>query len=150
MMGRHEEALQLVSKARTIDPLTVAYYNYQIVSLYLLNRHEEALTAINEALQLSPSVLRLYDFRARIYLSLGRYDDTVEAVRSGLSISTIRPPSMVAYLAAAYAGLEEETKTKDLLDELILRSKGDEKRVNIYFVHVLNAIGNITLSRILL
>jgi len=148
MMGRHEEALQFVSKARTIDPLTVAYYNYQIVSLYLLNRHEEALTAINEALQLYPSVLRLYDFLARIYLSLGRYEDTVEAVGSGLSISTIRPPSMVAYLAAAHAGLDEETKTKELLDELILRSKGDEKGVNIYVVHVFNAIGDSTSARL--
>ena len=148
VMGRHEEAIELVSKARTIDPLTVAYYNYQIVSLYLLNRHEEALTALNEALQLYPSVLRLYDFLARIYLSLGRYKDTVEAVRSGLSISKIRPPSMVAYLAIAYARLEDEGKTKELLAELTLRSKGNEKGVNIYVVHIFNALGDSMSARL--
>jgi predicted metal-dependent HD superfamily phosphohydrolase len=55
---------------------------------------------------------------------------------------------MVAYLAAAHAGLDEETKTKELLDELILRSKGDEKGVNIYVVHVFNAIGDSTSARL--
>ena len=43
MMGRFEEAFQYVNKAKLIDPLTVAYFNYETISLYLLNRYDEAI-----------------------------------------------------------------------------------------------------------
>lgn len=143
MMGRFEEAIKFVDKAKSIDPLTVAYFNYQTISLYLLNRQEEALSTLREAIQLYPSVLRLYDYLARIYLTLGRYEETVEAVHSGFRTSKIKPPSMIAYLAAAYAGLKDEDKSQILVDELIKRSQANEKGVNIYLVHAFNAIGDI-------
>lgn len=143
MMGRFEEALKLVDRAKTIDPLTVAYFNYQTISLYLLNRYDEVLNTLNEALQLYPTVVRLYDFLGRIYLTMGRYQDAIEAISSGLQSSKIRPPSMVAYLASAYAGLKSEQRSRELLDELISRSEDLEKGVNIYVVHVFHALGDI-------
>ncbi len=143
MMGRFEEAIKLVNKAKAIDPLTVAYFNYQTISLYLLNRYEETLSTLNEALQLYPTVVRLYDFLGRVYLTAGRYEDAVEAISSGLRSSKIRPPSMVAYLASAYAGLKQEDKINELLNELIIRSEANEKGVNIYIVHVYSASGNV-------
>jgi TolB-like protein/predicted metal-dependent HD superfamily phosphohydrolase/Tfp pilus assembly protein PilF len=142
MMGRFEDAIKLVNKAKSIDPLTVAYFNYQTISLYLLNRHEEALSTLKEAIQLYPSVLRLYDFLARIYLTLGKYEETVEAILSGLRTSKIRPPSMIAYLAAGYAGLKQQDKAKELLNELVRRSEANEKGVNVYAVHAFHAIGD--------
>lgn len=143
MMGRFEEALSLVERAKKIDPLTVAYFNYQTISLYLLGRSTEVLSTINEALQLYPTVVRLYDFLGRIYLTAGRYEDAIEAISSGLRSSKIRPPSMVAYLAAAYAGLNRHDKAKELLNELITRSESKEKGVHIYIVHVYNALQDL-------
>lgn len=142
MMGRFEKAIEFVSKAKTIDPLTVAYFNYQTVSLYLLGRYDEALSTLKEALQLYPSVLRFYDYLARIYLTMGKYDETIDAVLSGLRTATIRPPSMIAYLASAFAGLRYEDKAKVLLDELVGRSKENEKGVNVYVMHAYHALGD--------
>lgn len=143
MMGRFEEALQLVDKAKVIDPLTVAYFNYQTISLYLLNKHEEALSTLKEALQLYPTVLRLYDFMARVYVTDAQYGEAIETIHTGFRTSKIRPPSMVAYLATAYVGIGETDKAKELQEELIKRSDAHEKGVNIYLVHTSQALGDI-------
>lgn len=138
--GRHEEALQAVAKAKVIDPLTVAYFNYQIISLYLLGRNEEAIQTVREALQLYPNVLRLYDFQGRIHVSEGRYQEAEAALLSGLRISKLRPPSMLAYLIRAYQGLNKTDKATELLQELLTRSEAREKGVNIYLVHAFYAL----------
>ena len=109
MMGRFDEAMQFVNRAKAIDPLTVAYFNYETICLYLLQRYDEAINVLQEALQLYPSVLRLYDYLGRIYLTMEKYEEAVDAILAGLRTATIRPPSMIAYLTGAYAGQRQET-----------------------------------------
>jgi tetratricopeptide (TPR) repeat protein len=136
MMGRFEEAVPWMNKAKAIEPLTVPSYHYQTICFYLTNRLEEALNNIVEALRLYPSVLSLHNFLGRIYLFMGRNEDTIEAMVSALASSKVRPPSMVAWLAAAYFALKKEDKAKELTEELIERSEGDEKGVNVYLAYL--------------
>ncbi len=146
-MGRHEEASKIVNKAKIIDPLTVAYFNYQIISLYLLKRYDEALAMLTEALQLYPTVLRLYDFLGRINLTIGKYEVAIDSLLAGLRTSKLRPPSMLAYLACAYVRMEKSEKANELLDELIKRSEANEKGVNIYVVHIFQCMGDISSAK---
>lgn len=141
MMGRFNEAQQWVNKAKTIDPLTVTYFNFQILCSYFNCRYEEALQITREALQLYPSVLRLYDFLARIYLTIENWNGANEAVQNGFRLSKLRPPSMVAFQAIALNGLGKVEKCKELLNELIQRSEEKEKGVNIYLAYVHHALG---------
>jgi uncharacterized protein len=127
-----------------IDPLTVAYFNYEVICRYMMGRYEEALETIKEAFQLYPAVIRLHDFRARIYLTMGKYEDVIKTADAGFRASAIRPPSTVAYLASAYTKLKNKDKAKELLDELIKRSDAHEKGVNIYIVYVAHAMGDDT------
>jgi TolB-like protein/predicted metal-dependent HD superfamily phosphohydrolase/Tfp pilus assembly protein PilF len=144
MMGRFNEALQMVEKAKAIDPLTVAYYNYQTIGLYLLGEHAQAIDTLKEAIRLYPSVLRLYDFLGRVYLTMGEYANAVASLESGLTSAHIRPPSMVAYLAIAQLGLGEDDMVRELLKELISRSESGEKGVNFYLVHIYLAMDDAT------
>ncbi len=143
MMGRFAEASEWVDKAKQIDPLTVGYFNYQVICLYLTNQMEEAVITLKEALQLYPAVVRFYDFLGRIYLTQGRNEEAIAAILKGFDISHMRPPSMVAYLAAAYVRTNKPAKAKELLEELEKRSEANEKGVNIYVVHIHNALGDI-------
>ncbi len=145
-MGRYDDAMSMVERAKAIDPLTVAYFNYRFLGLYLLGRYDEALDTLNESLQLYPTVLRFYDFLGRLYLTLNRYDEAVDALSKGLRTSKIRPPSMIAYLIGAYNGMNKEAKVKELLDELLKRSETGEKGVNIYLVHAFNQLGDVDKS----
>jgi TolB-like protein/predicted metal-dependent HD superfamily phosphohydrolase len=142
-MGRHYEAMRIVEKAKAIDPLTVAYFNYQFISLYLLGRYDESRDTLNESFQLYPTVLRFYDFQGRLYLTLNKYEESIEALLKGIHTSNVRPPSMLAYLIGAYAGLNNEIKYNELLHELVARSEAGEKGVNIYLVHAFNFIGDV-------
>ena len=142
MMGRFTEALGLVAKAKSIDPLTVAYFNYQTICLYLLNRYDEAIETLKEGLRLYPAVLRFYDFLGRVYLAQNRYVDALEAVASGFRTTTLRPPSMVAYMTAAYAGLKQDDQAKTTLAELVSRSQANEKGVNISLVYAYHGVGD--------
>lgn len=147
MMGRSEEALKMVEKAKAIDPTSVSAFNYLGITQYMMGRYEDARNTFKEALQLYPYVLRQYDHLARVYLTIGDYAETVHTVQSGLKSAGIRPPSMVAYLAAAYTGLKQEEKAIGLLEELLMRSIQGEKGVNLYIAHIYNAMGDISLAR---
>lgn len=136
MMGRFQEAGQMVARAKTIDPLTVAYFNYQTLHLYFLEDYEAALHTIDEALKLYPAVLRFYDFQARINLTNGDFTKTINSVNQGLRSSPVRPPSMLAYLSIAYLGDNQAEKARELLNELVQRSEDGEKGVNFYLVHI--------------
>ncbi len=143
MMGRASEALQYVEKAKAIDPTGVSGFNFQGICLYLLGRHEEATATFREVLQLYPNALRIYDHLARVYLTTRNFQEAANTIVIGLKTSNMRPPSMIAYLAAAYVGLQQKEKALPLLDELLQRSKQGEKGVNIYIVHVYNALGDM-------
>jgi len=147
MMGRHEEALQWVNKAKIIDPLTVAYFNYQAISLYLLGHYQEALTTLEEGLRLYPAVVRFYDYLARIYVTMENYSEAEKAVLAGFRISGIRPPSMVASLAIAYYELGQQEKSKELLDELVERAKANDKDVHTSIIYIFNRMGDLSAAQ---
>ena len=142
MMARFSEASAVVDRARKIEPLSVGYFNQQFISLYVTHKYEEALAVLTEAQQFYPSSLRFFDFLGRIYLMLGRYAAAANSITKGLQASSIRPPSMVANLAVAYANTNERTKATELLDELIGRSEANEKGVNIYLVYAYCGLGD--------
>ncbi len=143
MMGRFDEALSYVEKAKAIDPLTVAYFNYKAISLYFMNQFEGAVNTLLEGLRLYPGVVRFYDYLGRTYLTQNDFASAIESLDRGLRSSIIRPPSMVAYLAASYAGSKNERKSTELLTELINRSETGEKGVNLYVALVYSFIGDI-------
>ena len=144
MTGRVEEAIQWVNKAKVIEPLSVAYFNYQTISLHFLGKNEEALNTLKEGVKLFPSVLRFYDFMARIYLTLEKWKEAEEAVLAGFRTSTVRPPSMIAFLAIASASLHKKEKSKELLDELTKRSEDNERGVNINIVYIFSAASDFS------
>jgi TolB-like protein/Tfp pilus assembly protein PilF len=144
MMGRLEEAQLYINKAKVIEPLSVAYFNYQIICLHLSGKNEEALAVVNESTRLYPAVVRLYDFKARVLLCLEKWKEAAEAVLTGFRISTIRPPSMVAYLAIAHHKLDDPVKCQELIDELTKRSATNEQGVNALLVLVYTSQQNFS------
>lgn len=143
VMGKIDEAQRVLDTARQLDPLTVGYFNYQILCDHLKGDDQQALTTFREAQQLYPTVLRLYDFGGRVHLTIGNYREAIDTIERGFRTSTVRPPSMVAYLAAGHAKMGNTDQAQELLNELIARSNANEKGVNIYLVHASLALGNV-------
>ena len=147
MMGRFPEAMAAVEKARSIDPLTIAFFNHWAICLYLSGRNGDAIATVSEALKLYPNVVRFHDFIGRIYLTMGNYEDAVKAITSAFRNTSLRPPSMVAYLARSYAGLQRLTEANELKNELLQRSNAGEKGINIYLAHTCLGLGQMQEAR---
>ncbi len=142
MMGKFDLASKQVDAARKIDPLTAGYFNYHALSMYFQKQYDQALSVLREGMQMFPGVLRFYDFMGRIFLTQGSHQEAIDILQHGLQSSEMRPPSMLAYLSAAYAACNEPEKSKALVDELITRSKAGEKGVNIYLVYAYHGQNN--------
>ncbi|MFZ1805720.1 MAG: tetratricopeptide repeat protein [Cyclobacteriaceae bacterium] len=142
MTGRLNEAEKMIDQAKLIEPLSVAYFNYQGIYLYLSQKYTEAVSLFKEGMKLFPKVVRFSDHLGRICLTMGLYDEAKEVLLSGLHDSNTRHPSMVAYLAMAEWHLDEKDKSKKLLEELYLRRDNNEKGINYYLAHIYCSIGD--------
>jgi tetratricopeptide (TPR) repeat protein len=86
-VGRHEEALASVTRAREADPLS------QVVNLYLgvaqghAGMHDVAIRQIKQAIELDRHQYRPYMFLGRAYAAVGRYDDGIASFRQALSLN---------------------------------------------------------------
>lgn len=141
MMGRPEEALRMVDKARALDPTSVSSFNYQAIALYLLTRYDAAKDLLREAIGLYPVVIRLFDHLARVLVTTGEFEEALRVIDAGLKVTPVRPPSMVAYACRAWKGLGNIDRAQSLADELVSRSLRKEKGVNVYAAHAFAALG---------
>jgi TolB-like protein len=146
MMGRHEEAKSFVSRAALIDPLTVAFFNYSVITDYLLRNYRSALATLDEAIRLYPQALRLYDHLARLHLTQQNWEDAENALMSALQRTSLRPPSMIAFLAIASFALKKTDKAESLRAELEKRSEAGEKGVNVYLMHIYNFLDDTEMA----
>lgn len=148
IMGRFNEALDVIEAAQKIEPLTVGYFNHLVIGYYLSGKSEDARAAVSEALQLYPSVVRLYDLSARIQLIQGNFQQAIDEALKGLQASRVRPPSMIAWLACAYSEISNTEKANEYLNELLARSAAAEKGINIYLVYVYHRLGHDAEARV--
>jgi TolB-like protein len=144
MVGRFDEAWQVILKARTLDPVSVPAFNYTGVTYYLMRKYAEARTTFSECIRMHPLAIREYDHMAKVFLANGEYDQVEPVINAGLLLTSLRPPSMLCYLSAAYNFSGNYERSNKLLQELIERSLRGEKGINVYLAQYYAISNNIT------
>ncbi len=81
ILGRWDEALAHLEKARRLDPRSIGIANSLSTTLLWMRRYPEALTAIDAALVLSPGELSLSQDKAMILVAQGNLAGARRAVR---------------------------------------------------------------------
>lgn len=147
MTSRFKEAAQWLNKGKAIEPLSMGYFNQLVIGYYVTGQFDLALSTLSEAQQMYPASQRLFDYWGRIFLMMGKPNEAAEKLEMGLLLNAVRPPSMVANLAVALHQVGEEKKSKNLVDELLVRSNANEKGVNIYLVYAYAGLGNLKLAQ---
>ncbi len=142
MAGRLEEAHTVIEQAKRIEPHSVAYFNYQGIYHYLSGKYDEAVQVFQEGMKLFPRVVRFYDHLGRVYLTNKCYEQSRDILLEGLRSTSLRQPSMLGYLAAAYSHLNAAGKSAEILQELEGRSQQNEKGVNYYLALAYSAVGD--------
>jgi len=80
-MGRHDEALREIRRARVSDPLSPVLRVMEGWVLYYARRYEEALESLRKAQPLEPDYPRVYGISASVYRAMGRYPEALAAYR---------------------------------------------------------------------
>ncbi len=97
-LGRWEDALGHLDRARDVDPRSVGTANQFALNLERLRRYPEALVAADRALALAPNDLSTILTKVLAYLGQGDLAGAQAAVRA--VPSSVQPTALVAWLAS--------------------------------------------------
>ncbi len=150
---RHtEEALERVTRACQMDPLSALIHSLAATTLYSLGHCEAAERAARQALELQPDHLFGLWVRGLSLSSLGRHEEAIVTLERAVTLA--RATSYVGMLGCAYARAGRLDDASSLLHELEDRSSRGEYvgAVALLLVHVgrgeLSAI-RATLAKVL-
>lgn len=86
-LGRHEEALREIERAREMDPLSPTINHSVGVLLYMARRIDEALARFDQNRRTDSDRYRAHRYLGRCYLVLEQYDKAIEYLRSALELA---------------------------------------------------------------
>jgi serine/threonine-protein kinase len=113
-LGRHEESLKSVTRARAMDPLSLATNLTVGRCYYWARRFDEAHKAIHATLEMEPRFHLCYVWLARSYNGLGRPAEALAAGRKGEEL-TGRSPNLAAILGYTCGVLGREQEAREIL-----------------------------------
>ncbi|NIM50704.1 MAG: protein kinase [Gemmatimonadales bacterium] len=123
--GRLDDALEMVSQAREVDPLSLTINAGLGWVHYFGRRYDEALQRFEQTLALDPDYVFLHWFLGQAYMMKEMWEDAISVLRRGM-VSSGGHPGMAAYLghACARSGNRDEA--------LRLRGELEERAVHGY------------------
>jgi DNA-binding winged helix-turn-helix (wHTH) protein/tetratricopeptide (TPR) repeat protein len=76
-MGRHDEAIDAMERARRLDPRSVETLQHLAIVYWMAGLGEQALEAVDESLKVLPGATRAHYGRMMILDQLGRHDEAM-------------------------------------------------------------------------
>lgn len=140
-MGRFNEALLEMAKARNLDPLSLPINTGIGHILYQSRQYDQAIEQCRKALEIDATFPGTHRTLGLIYLRQSKFQDSIEELRKAVDYSG---GSVIysAELALAYASAGNQGEAQKILEELQERSK--DKYVSHYsFAIIYATLGDI-------
>lgn len=117
-MGRHQEGLAAVARARELDPLSGLVNAMEGQFLLHAGRTEEAIARLQEALALDPQSRVAHLFAASAYIEQGLFAEAVSEASIARAL-TPENTQALAFEAFANAKLDKRAEARDALEALL-------------------------------
>jgi TolB-like protein/Tfp pilus assembly protein PilF len=141
VMGRHEEAIASVQRARESEPLSVASNLYLGVAQTHAGRYDLAIRQLNATLELDPNYYRTYMFLARALSFSGRQEEALVTFQKALAFN----PDNIEALAMMGAVLAERGDKQGALKVIErVRATADRTEPALMEAIVYAALGEVT------
>jgi TolB-like protein/Tfp pilus assembly protein PilF len=133
-MGRFEEALSEIEKARELDPLSLAINIGVGHVLYLSGQYDRAIEEYQKAVELEPGFMATHVWFGRPYLEKGMFGEAIAELEIAVKLSG---ESTIA-LAMLGHGLASAGRTEEAMQILEkLKEKSQSQYVPSYWIAVL-------------
>jgi len=116
-MGRPEEALDEMRRAKTLDPLSLIINTELGRILYTARRYDEATEQLQATLDLDPEFVSAQIWLSLVYLQRHMFDEAIDASKTAASLDS-GGPTALALLGAIYAAAGKTQEATDVLQSL--------------------------------
>lgn len=121
-MGRHEEALAEIRRAREINPLSLIINAVESWILYNARRYDEAIVQGQKVLEMDPQFAEVYEYLKRCYDLKGMYKEAIVARQMRRKFAGVDPEE-TATLREASAATSAAAYWQKRLEQEIVESK---------------------------
>jgi tetratricopeptide (TPR) repeat protein len=121
-MGRFEEAIAEIEKARELDPLSLAINTGVGHVLYLSRQYDKAIEEYQRAVELDPNFMATHVWFGRPYLEKGMFAEAIAELETAVRLSG-ESTLALAMLGHGLASAEREAEAEQILKKLKQRSK---------------------------
>src|SRR4030066_2323787 len=129
VLGRLEEALLQIKKARELDPLSLIINNNVGLIHFFAGRYEQAIEEYRRTLEIDSHFFISHQSLGLAYLQLGRFDEAIAELQQALILSK-NSSVVLASLGQAYGFAGQISKAEEILARLEALSK--ERYVSPY------------------
>jgi tetratricopeptide (TPR) repeat protein len=116
-MGRTEESLVEMNRARSLDPLSLSM-NFSLGwRLYMARQYDPAISQLLNTIEMDPTYLLAHIVLGQCYEQEGKYSEAITELQKAASMSPDSPPVLAA-LGHAYAAAGKRTEAQQMLAQL--------------------------------
>ena len=113
-LGRFEQALEEMNRARALDPLSLIIDTELGRVLYTARRYEEAEAHLKRTLSGDPDFVPARLWLSLVYLQRDRYDEAIDTIRAVANVDD-GGSTALAVLGACYAGAGRTREAREIL-----------------------------------
>ena len=121
-LGRREEALDEINKAKELDPLSLVINADLGRSLYFARQYDRATEQFRATLDLDPDFSFAHVWLGQVYEAMDKGDKAIAEIREGVRLSG-RNTIALARLAHACARYGRNAEAREILDSLTAASR---------------------------
>ena len=137
-MGRHQEAIASVQRARDSEPLSPIVNMYLGVAQTHAGQYDLAIRQLNQTIELDPNNYRTFMFLGRTLAWAGRNDEALAAFQKALSINPDNLEAL-AFMGALKAGAGDRQGALKIMKRVI--AAGTKCEPAILVAHILAKLG---------
>jgi adenylate cyclase len=120
--GRFDEAMEQISLAQELDPLSLAISTGVGHVLYLSRRYDDSIRQYARTVELDPSFMQTHLWFGRPYLQKGMYPEAIAELQKAVSLSGESTVAL-AMLGHALASAGRKAEAEQVMQKLLDRSK---------------------------
>jgi TolB-like protein/Tfp pilus assembly protein PilF/tRNA A-37 threonylcarbamoyl transferase component Bud32 len=122
-MGRFGEAIKEMEKAVELDPLSLVLNRNLGAVLYYARDYDRAIEVLRKTLEMDPGFSFAHVYLGQTYLQKSMYDEALAELETERAVAREWMAEVETFLGTAYARAGFTDKAREILDDLLERSK---------------------------